>query len=102
MTTLNIVNKSPFEKRSLDQCLARISDGDGLLLIEDATVVAASGTAYETQLADAAGSNSLYVLQPDLEARGFADNALVKGFSTVDYKGFVALAAEYDKVHSWL
>lgn len=100
MATLNIVNKSPFEKRSLDQCLARIGDGDALLLIEDATVVAASGTSYAEQLA--ATSGALFVLQPDLAARGFADKPLVDGCSSVDYKGFVALAAEYDRVHSWL
>ncbi len=102
MATLNIVNKSPFEKRSLDQCLARINEGDALLLIEDATVVAASGTAYTEQLTSAGKSGALYVLQPDLEARGFADKPLVDGFNAVDYKGFVALAAEYDRVHSWL
>ncbi len=32
MSTLNVVNKSPFEKRTLEQCLARIGDGDGILL----------------------------------------------------------------------
>jgi len=102
MATLNIVNKSPFEKRSLDQCLQRIGDGDALLLIEDATVVAATGTTYTEQLAAAGKSGALFVLMPDLEARGFGDKALVDGCSSVDYKGFVALAAEYDRVHSWL
>ena len=102
MATLNIINKSPFEKRSLDQCLSRINDGDGLLLIEDATVVAASGTSYEAPLLESGKQNSLYVLQPDLAASGFADSKLVDGFTAVDYKGFVALAAEYDRVHSWL
>jgi len=102
LATLNIINKSPFEKRSLDQCLARISDGDALLLIEDATVVAASGTSYTEQLTAAGNNGALFVLQPDLDARGFADKPLVDGCSSVDYKGFVALAAEYDRVHSWL
>jgi tRNA 2-thiouridine synthesizing protein B len=102
MATLNIINKSPFEKRSLEQCLSRISSGDALLLIEDATVVAASGTAYEDKLVTAGKDHSLYVLAPDLEARGFADSKLVDGFNSLDYKGFVALAAEYDRVHSWL
>lgn len=102
MPTLNIVNKSPFEKRSLDQCLSRMNNGDALLLIEDATVVAASGTSYTEQLTGAGKNSALFVLQPDLEARGFADKPLVDGFRSVDYKGFVALAAEYDRVHSWL
>ena len=102
MSTLNIVNKSPFEKRSLDQCLARISDGDGLLLIEDAVVAAVSGTIMENELVTCGKGNPLYVLQPDLEARGFDSGKLVAGCKTVDYKGFVALVTEHDRVHSWL
>jgi len=102
MSTLNIVNKSPFEKYSLDQCLVRISDGDGLLLIEDAVVAATKGTVLEQRLSESAKSNTLYVLQPDLEARGFDAGKLVDGFKAVDYKGFVALVTEHDRVHSWL
>ena len=102
MSTLNIVNKSPFEKHSLDQCLSRINDGDGLLLIEDAVVVAVSGTALEQKLIESGKDNSLYVLQPDLEARGFESGKLVEGFKAVDYKGFVTLVTEHDRVHSWL
>lgn len=102
MSTLNIVNKSPFEKRSLDQCLSRTGSGDALLLIEDAAVAAVNGTACEQSLLDAGAEIKMYVLQPDLAARGFADNKLVDGFTAVDYKGFVALVAEHDRVHSWL
>lgn len=102
MSTLNIVNKSPFEKRSLDQCVGRTSQGDALLLIEDAVVAAVSGTAYEKPLSEAGKNMKLYVLQDDLAARGFADKQMVGGFTAVDYKGFVALAAEHDRVHSWL
>jgi len=102
MSTLNIVNKSPFEKHSLDQCLMRISDGDGLLLIEDAVVVAVNGTALEEKLAESGKKNTLYVLQPDLEARGFDGTKLVEGFKSIDYKGFVSLVTEHDRVHSWL
>lgn len=100
MNTLNIVNKSPFEKRALEQCLSRIGDNDSLLLIEDAAVAAVDGTAIASQLNDA--SVQLYVLQPDLVARGLGDAALLKKFSMVDYDGFVELVATHDRVHSWL
>ena len=102
MSTLNIVNKSPFEKRTLDQCLKRIGDGDSLLLIEDASISAVENTAYADQLTQAAKQTNLYVLQPDLQARGFADAALLKPFEQVDYEGFVDLVASHDRVHSWL
>ncbi len=102
MSTLNIINKSPFEKRSLDQCLSRIGSDDAVLLIEDAVVVAMAGTRYESDLKSAAAAKKLYVLTPDVEARGLADKPVVEGFTQVDYKGFVALVTEHDRVHSWL
>ena len=102
MSTLNIINKSPFEKRSLDQCLARIASDDAVLLIEDAVVVALGGTSYEGDLKAAAAEKKMYVLTPDLEARGFSNKTVVDGFTEVDYEGFVALVTEHDRVHSWL
>jgi len=102
MSTLNIVNKSPFEKRSLEQCLSRIGSGDSVLLIEDATVAAVDGTAVSSDLATAGGTSKLYVLQPDLSARGLAERALVSGVNAVDYAGFVELVVSHDRIHSWL
>lgn len=102
MTTLNIINKSPFEKRTLEQCLSRIGEGDSVLLIEDAVVAAVSGTLFSDQLKNSAKTNPLYVLEPDLQARGLAESGLVSGFNTVDYTKFVSLVTEHDRVHSWL
>jgi len=102
MSTLNIINKSPFEKRSLEQSLLRLGAGDSVLLIEDASVAAVDGNAWADQLLDAAKTIQLYVLQPDLDARGFSGSSLVAGFKTVDYSGFVELVTGHDRVHSWL
>ncbi|MBX2835744.1 MAG: sulfurtransferase complex subunit TusB [Gammaproteobacteria bacterium] len=102
MATLNIVNKSPFEKRTLEQCLPRISDGDSVLLIEDACVAAVSGTTFEPELKQSSGSVKLYVLEPDLAARGLSGATLMNEFATVDYAGFVELVSTHDRVHSWL
>lgn len=102
MSTLNIINKSPFEKRSLEQCLPRAAKGDSVLLIEDATVAAISNTAIAEQLSQRGDAVRLYVLAPDLAARGLADKELLDGVTTVDYAGFVDLVAEHERVHSWL
>jgi len=102
MGTLNVINKSPFEKRTFEQCLKRIGKGDSVLLIEDAAIGALSGTAVEAQLVSAAEDVKLFVLQPDLEARGFSDAALVNSFERVDYAGFVELVVTHERVHSWL
>jgi len=102
MGTLNVVNKSPFEKRSLEQCLKRIGQGDSVLLIEDAVVSAAVGTEIESQITAAANDIDFFVLQPDLDARGLADANLVNSVAPVDYAGFVELVVNHDRVHSWL
>ncbi len=102
MSTLNIINKSPFEKRTLDQCLKRIGAGDSVLLIEDASISAVSGTAFTEQLTAAAAQSKLYVLQPDLQARGFNDASLLDSIESVDYEGFVNLVVTHERVHSWL
>ena len=102
MGTLNIVNKSPFEKRSLEQCLKRIGEGDSVLLIEDASVSALSKTAYAEQLISASKLSKFYVLKPDLQARGFSEESLLDSIEPVDYDGFVNLVVTHDRVHSWL
>ena len=90
---LHIVNKSPFERPSLEACL-RIAEPGAILLIEDAVYAAA-------RLADAAKRHRIYVLMPDAEARAIADR-LIEGVATVDYGGFVDLVAEHRNCQSWL
>jgi len=102
MGTLNVVNKSPFEKRSLEQCLKRIGKGDSVLLIEDAVVSAAEGTSIEAQIAASANEVEFFVLQPDLDARGLAEVNLLNSVESVDYAGFVELVVKHERVHSWL
>ncbi len=101
MATLNIVNKSPFEKHTLSQCLSRVAPGGAVLLIEDAVCAVVPGGAFSEQLDTAAAQQKLYVLEPDLAARGFADLNLPDTINRVDYKGFVDLVTQYDLVHSW-
>ena len=45
---------------------------------------------------------SIYVLGPDIKARGFHEDRLIEGIKVVDYAGFVDLAVENDKVQAWL
>jgi tRNA 2-thiouridine synthesizing protein B len=102
MSILHTVNKSPFERNSLDSCLKFAAAGASVLLIEDGIYAALKGSSVEAKVADAQGSLKLYVLGPDLNARGFSDDRLVPGINVVDYAGFVDLAAECDKVQAWL
>ena len=102
MSILHTVNKSPFERTSLDSCLKFAQPGAAVLLIEDGVYAALTGTSAEDQVKDALNRVKIYVLGPDLKARGFAEGRLINGISVVDYAGFVDLAAETAKVQAWL
>ncbi|BDI07929.1 sulfurtransferase complex subunit TusB [Sphaerotilus microaerophilus] len=102
---LNIVNKSPLERNTLDSCLRLMcadgGAGDALLLIEDAVYAVTRGNAAAAKIADAMARCKVYALMPDLEARGVADRVL-DGVHTVDYGGFVDLVAAHPNNQSWL
>lgn len=102
MTILHTVNKSPFEKNSLESCLKHATQGSAILLIEDGVYGALQGTTISSAVKDAMGSVSIYALQPDIDARGFNQDRLLENVELVDYNGFVKLATEHDMVQSWL
>ncbi len=97
---LHIINKSPFERSSLDSCL-RMAKSGALLLIEDGVYAAGKGSAAEAKIKQAMGSMKVYALGPDLAARGLADR-VIDGVTLVDYAGFVDLVAENTNVQTWL
>lgn len=97
---LHIINKSPLTNAALDSCLRVAQSGD-ILLIEDAVCAVTSGNAFAEKIQAVMGSCKVYVLQPDLEARGLADR-LIAGVSPVDYGGFVELTAANKNCQSWL
>ena len=102
MPILHTVNKSPFEKGSLETCIAHALDGSAVLLIEDGVYAAARGTAVAPRVRDAMRRLKLYVLANDCKARGLGEDALIDGIEPVDYEGFVDLAVGHDNVQSWL
>ena len=99
---LHTVNKSPFEKNSLDTCLRLAQAGSAILLIEDAVYAAMQDTAVAPKLQHAVNTHRLYVLEPDMQARGLEPQRLIEGIERVDYAGFVKLAAEHERCQSWL
>ena len=97
---LHIVNKSPEGGNGLASCLRIARDGDSVLLIEDAVYAATEALAARCGLAAALPRLKLFVLQPDLEARGIAARRM-PAIEPVDYGGFVELAAAHS-TQSWL
>lgn len=102
MSTLHTVNKSPYERNSLKSCLDHLTPGDRILLTEDGVLAARKGGAFAKALQDAKASCAVYALGPDLAARGVGPADLVEGIETVDYGGFVDLAADATRVCAWL
>lgn len=99
---LHTVNKSPFERNSLDTCLRLAVKGSSILLIEDGILAAMADSQGSQALSARAGDFSLYVLGPDIEARGLKEKPLIDGCEVVDYGGFVDLVEQHDMVQSWL
>jgi len=97
---LHIINKSPMTNSSLESCLRVAQSGD-ILLIEDAVYAATAGNAFEGKVREAMGRFKIHVLQPDIEARGFA-GCIIEGVLPVDYSGFVELTATNKTCQSWL
>jgi tRNA 2-thiouridine synthesizing protein B len=102
MSILHTVNKSPFERNALESCLKFASKGGSVLLFEDGVYGILKGTRAEGQIKAALEDLKVYVLGPDLKARGFSEGRVIEGIKVVDYAGFVDLAAEHDKVQAWL
>lgn len=103
MATLHTINKSPFERNSLDSCLGVAKADSSVLFIEDGVVGALTNTAASEKLTTAmSNGQGVYVLGNDLAARGLSKDRLLDGVKVVDYAGFVQLTADHDRVQNWL
>jgi tRNA 2-thiouridine synthesizing protein B len=102
MSTLHTINKSPFERPAFISALNHLKPGDAVLMIEDGVVGARKTSAFADLLTKAANGCSVYVLGPDLAARGMGEKDMIEGAKLVDYGGFVDLVAEHDRTQAWL
>ena len=102
MSTLHTVNKSPFDRNSLEACLRLAGKGNAVLLLEDGVYGAMQGSSAAGMVEKALADVSIYVLGADMKARGVDESKIIDGIKVVDYKGFVDLTVENDKVNAWL
>ena len=102
MAILHTINKSPFEKNSLDSCLRIAAEGSSVLLLEDGVYGAMDGTSLNGKLNDASNRLQFYVLGPDLAARGLSEENVLDCIEVVDYDGFVDLVTGHDATHACL
>ncbi len=102
MAILHTINKSPFEKNSLETCLRIAVEGSSVLLMEDGVYGAMDGTSLNGKLGDASNRLQFYVLGPDLKARGLSEENVMDCIEVVDYDGFVDLVTGHDATHACL
>ena len=102
MPVLHTINKSPFEKNSLDTCLRIAVDGGSVLFLEDGVYGVMNGTSLSSKLRDYGSRIRFYVLVSDLKARGLSEEDVMEGIEVVDYDGFVDLVTEHDATHACL
>jgi len=99
---LHTVNKSPYEKNTLASCLRLACEKSDILLIEDGVYACVFGGEFSQIMEKALEKHRIYVLEPDLLARGVSISNVIAGIEIVDYEGFVTLTVENDSVHAWL
>ncbi len=100
MSALITITESLFNRPSLYEQLAFASNGDSILLIQDAVLGLQSPIALASFLAkcDVQGIG-VFALQEDCDLRGI-DNQY-NTISLVDYAGFVALVVGNEKQIAW-
>jgi tRNA 2-thiouridine synthesizing protein B len=95
MSCLHTISQSP-KQELLQTCATVLQAGDAVLFLED-------GVYHCMHYADWPPLDRavhVYGLHADMQARGVLSRS-PKTIEVVDYNGFVALCAEYDKVVSW-
>ncbi len=99
MSTLHTVNKPLTRSPVLKSCLRLLQAGDCLLLLEDGVYEARDYPDRDSVWADLPAGVTVYVLEPDLAARGLAmtDNRM----TCVDDAGFVQLVCDCERTVSW-
>ena len=99
---LHTVNKSPLDRNTLARCLRLAKPGSAILLIEDGVYAALADASSADMVKNATQNFNIFVLEPDLMARGIKDKPLIDGVNAIDYGGFVDLSVEHDTVQSWM
>ena len=95
---LHTINKSPYSHQHLSDCLRLCDTDDVILLIEDGVYAALANSEWIRSLS--AKVAAIYVLQPDVEARGL-NKRIAASAIRINYDGFVQLCIDQHKMLAW-
>ncbi len=102
MSTLHTVNKSPFDRNSLQSGAHHMIAGDAMIMIEDGVVGVRKGSSANASVKAALERGGVFVLASDLAARGIKPEDVMDGVKLVDYGGFVDLVTQHARTVAWL
>lgn len=101
MSTLHIINKSPYTNNALMSCLKVCAENDGILLLEDGTFGATAPSPGADELQSLIKNGiKVFALINDIRARGLEEK-LAPNIQPVDYNLFVQLTISHRCVQSW-
>lgn len=95
---LHTINKSPYSHQHLADCLRACAADDVIVLIEDGVYAALANSEWIKSLS--AKVSAVYVLQPDVDARGLS-NRIAAEANSINYDGFVQLCVDQPKMLAW-
>jgi tRNA 2-thiouridine synthesizing protein B len=95
---LHTINQSPFRTSTLETCSRFLQADDPVLFLEDGVYSVAGGSRFTELVEKIIKKNKVYVLTPDLEARGIQQ--ILTGVTKIGYDGFVELVEKH-QVNSW-
>ncbi|ALB23455.1 tRNA 2-thiouridine synthesizing protein B [Piscirickettsia salmonis] len=97
MTTLHLIQSSPYQSSALSRCLTQLENQDGILLLENGVYGACNAYSLSTQIHPL--SSPCFALRADLTARGITDTDPM--ITMIDYQAFVDLIAQFDNSLTW-
>lgn len=100
MNTLHMIASSAHSRDGMADCLALLSPGDGVVLMEEGVLaLSRPGLEILQLLAEKLGtSDALYYMQDDLLARGLS---APPGWQGIDMNRLVELHCQHDKSLTW-
>ncbi len=82
----------------METCSRFVQSGDPVLFLEDGVYSVAKNTRFNDLIGKLVEESDVYVLSPDLEARGIEQ--IMENVKKIDYEGFVDLVEKH-QVNSW-
>ncbi len=98
MGVLHVLCRSSSNREVWNRCLERMTGGDALLMVADAVYAVDRWMLLEPF---AAKDIELYVLLPDMLARGVGKEGPPASVELIDFEGFVDLTLDYQRVLTW-